>query len=141
MHQSDSLSPEPWHETDPSSQDSGIVQHRQSLSEAKSVLDCLRILHDEGLFTNTDVVFMQFLCKETKCLDLYEKCIEYAKSQGALCFFEKPSVEGYKKPQVHVQGDLSGLNKEDIHRVLKSVSDIVHCKIEDILLNGGDILH
>lgn len=49
------------------------------------------ILHDEGLFTNTDVVFMQFLCKETKCLDLYEKCIEYAKSQGALCFFEKPS--------------------------------------------------
>lgn len=56
-------------------------------------------------------------------------------------FFDTIAVEGYKKPQVHVEGDLSGLNKEDIHRVLESVSDIVHCKIEDILLNGGDILH
>lgn len=61
--------------------------------EAKTTLECLRILQDENLFTQADVIFMQFLCRETECLDLFEKCIEYAEKQRALCYFEKKSGE------------------------------------------------
>lgn len=68
---------------------SNQVKHRKAVLEAKSALDCLRILQDESLFTQADVIFMQFLCRETDCLDLNEKCIEYAEKQKALCFFER----------------------------------------------------
>lgn len=54
-------------------------------------MDCLTILQDEKLFTQTDVIFMQFLCRETDCLELNDICIEYAEKQKALCFFEKQS--------------------------------------------------
>lgn len=70
---------------------SNKIQNRKSVLEAKTTLDCLRILQDENLFTQTDVIFMQFLCSETDCFDLYEKCIEYAEKQRALCYFEKKS--------------------------------------------------
>lgn len=70
---------------------SSKVKNRISVLEAKSAMDCLTILQDEKLFTQTDVIFMQFLCRETDCLNLYAKCIEYAEKQKALCFFEKQS--------------------------------------------------
>lgn len=67
--------------------------------EAKTTLECLRILQDENLFTQADVIFMQFLCRETNCLDLFEKCIEYAEKQRALCYFEKnPGKDIYVEP-------------------------------------------
>lgn len=65
------------------------IKNRTSVLEAKTTLDCLRILQDENLFTPKDVIFVQFLCRETDCLDLFEKCIEYAEKQRALCYFEK----------------------------------------------------
>lgn len=65
------------------------IKNRTSVLEAETTLDCLRILQDENLFTQEDVIFMQFLCKETDCLDLNEKCIKYAEKQRALCYFEK----------------------------------------------------
>lgn len=70
---------------------SNKVKNQKSVLKAKSAMDCLRILQDEHLFTQKDVIFMQFLCRETNCLKLYAKCIEYAEKQKALCFFEKPS--------------------------------------------------
>lgn len=70
---------------------SNKVKNQKSVLEAKSAMDCLRILQDEHLFTQKDVIFMQFLCRETDCLKLYAKCIEYAEKQKALCFFEKQS--------------------------------------------------
>lgn len=70
---------------------SNKIQNRKSVLEAKRTSDCLRILQDENLFTQADVIFMQFLCGETGCFDLYEKCIEYAEKQRALCYFEKKS--------------------------------------------------
>lgn len=70
---------------------SNKVKNRISVLEAKSAMDCLTILQDEKLFTQTDVIFMQFLCRETDCLNLYAKCIEYAEKQKVLCFFEKQS--------------------------------------------------
>lgn len=70
---------------------SNKVKNRRSVLEATSAMDCLTILQDEQLFTQTDVIFMQFLCRETECLKLNDKCIEYAEKQKALCFFEKQS--------------------------------------------------
>lgn len=67
------------------------IKNRTSVLEAETTFDCLRILQDENLFTQEDVIFMQFLCRETDCFDLYEKCIEYAEKQRALCYFEKKS--------------------------------------------------
>lgn len=70
---------------------SNKVKNREAVEEAKSAMDCLMILQDEKLFTERDVIYMQFLCRETDCLELYAKCIEYADKQKALCFFEKLS--------------------------------------------------
>lgn len=47
------------------------------------------ILQDENLFSQNDVIFMQFLLRQTGCLDLNKKCIKYARDEKALCFFEK----------------------------------------------------
>lgn len=70
--------------------DSNIVQNRTSVMKATSALECIRILQDEQLYTQTDVIFMQFLCTQTECLDLHAKCVEYAEQQNALCYFEMP---------------------------------------------------
>lgn len=67
------------------------MKNRRSVLDAKSAMDCLTILQDEKLFTQTNVIFMQFLCRETDCLELNDICIEYAEKQKALCFFEKQS--------------------------------------------------
>lgn len=61
-----------------------------SLRDAESVWTCLSILQDELLFTKEDVTFMQWLCIETHCPALNEKCIDYAKKQGTIFFSEKP---------------------------------------------------
>lgn len=70
--------------------DSKKVKNLTSLTEAKSVLECIDILQDENLFTQKDVIYMQFLCKEAGCLELFDECIKYAEKQKALCYFIKP---------------------------------------------------
>lgn len=62
----------------------------ESIKETRSVRDLFMLLQEKKLFTKTDVIFMQYLLKQTDCKILYDKCIEYAREQGALCFFEKP---------------------------------------------------
>lgn len=70
--------------------DTKQIENAKCLKEAKNARECFSILHDENLFTRNDVILMQFLCKETRCDDLYKKCIEYAKKYKALCFIENP---------------------------------------------------
>lgn len=70
---------------------SGKVENIAPLHLANSALECFRILREEMLFSPTDVVFMQFLCKEIKCEELYSRCIKYALENKALCFFERSS--------------------------------------------------
>lgn len=60
-----------------------------SLNKARSARDCIRILDSENLFTKSDVTFVQFLLRRTECKDLENKCVEYAKGQRALGFYEK----------------------------------------------------
>lgn len=57
---------------------------------ANCASECFTILHEENLFSQKDVIFMQFLCQETGCEELYSQCIKYALANKALCYFEKP---------------------------------------------------
>lgn len=70
---------------------SGKVRNMTNLQLANSALECFTILQDEMLFSPNDVVFMQFLCKEIGCEELNSRCIKYASSSKALCFFERPA--------------------------------------------------
>lgn len=51
--------------------------------------DCFGILRDQAIFTKEDVIFIQYLLKRTKCEELYNRCLEYAENNYALCFYEK----------------------------------------------------
>lgn len=68
---------------------SGKVENVSALMSARSALECFTILHDEDLFTQKDVIFMQFLLKEMGCDELYSRCINYALTNKALCYFER----------------------------------------------------
>lgn len=59
-----------------------------SFIKANSARDYFEFLEEEGLFTPSDVIFVQFLLRESGCGELYEKCIEYATTQKGLCFYE-----------------------------------------------------
>lgn len=60
------------------------------IKNANSAREYFRILKERELFTPSDVIFMQFLLRESNCGVLNEKCIAYAKTQKALCFYEEP---------------------------------------------------
>lgn len=61
-----------------------------------SAREYFRILKDKELFTPSDVIFMQFLLRESHCGLLNDKCIAYAKTQKALCFYEEPPSKYFK---------------------------------------------
>lgn len=65
------------------------------IKNANSAREYFSILKEKELFTPSDVIFMQFLLRESKCGGLNEKCITYAKSQKALCFYEEPPSKNY----------------------------------------------
>lgn len=106
------------------------------IKNATSAREYLRILKDKELFTPSDVIFMQFLLRETNCGLLNDKCIAYAKTQKALCFYEEPIRNGYKKVQFHVQGNISNYTADQIGIIKESVAAIIGCDNEEIHLNG-----
>lgn len=60
------------------------------LEEAKTVFECFMILGKEGIISPSDIIVLQFLLKETKCEKLERMCLEYAKQNKALCYYEEP---------------------------------------------------
>lgn len=70
--------------------DSCKVEDTTSLEQAVTTRDILRVLKKNKLFTQSDVICMQYLLKRTDCQHLYTQCIKYAEEQNALCFYEKP---------------------------------------------------
>lgn len=115
---------------------SGKVKNMTSLQSAKSALECFTILQREKLFGPNDVIFMQFLCSETNCKELYKKCIEYALSENALCYFESPPDKGRKKVEFHIKGELKDYSREEIKSIVDVVADILDCKVEEIRVSG-----
>jgi hypothetical protein len=61
----------------------------KTVEKVNSIRELILLLQENDLFTQSDVIFIQGLFKQIECGDLYDKCIEYARKQGALCFFEK----------------------------------------------------
>lgn len=61
----------------------------ESIKEVTSIRGFFMLLQEKQLFTKTDVLFMQLLLRKVGCKELYEKCIQYARKQRALCLFEK----------------------------------------------------
>nr|XP_034318682.1 uncharacterized protein LOC105324463 isoform X2 [Crassostrea gigas] len=114
--------------------DTKQIENAKCLKEAKNARECFSILHDENLFTRNDVILMQFLCKETRCDDLYKKCIEYAKKYKALCFIENPPDNGYKKVEIHIQKDFKSFGGSQIQEIVKIVAAMLDCEHEEILV-------
>lgn len=69
-----------------------------SFIKANSARDCFEFLEEEGLFTPSDVIFVQFLLRASNCGELYEKCIEYATTQKRLCYYEEPRSKIFFSP-------------------------------------------
>lgn len=69
----------------------GKIDDVKTLKAAKNPSQCFALLLDEHLFTQNDVVFVQFLCRETSCMELYAECKKYALEHNALCFYESIS--------------------------------------------------
>lgn len=69
--------------------DSRKVKDDNVFTRTDSARDCFEILNDLNIFTPSDVIFMQHLMRNTGCIELYEKCLAYAETQGSLCFYEK----------------------------------------------------
>lgn len=62
----------------------------KELDKADNAADCFMILWKEEIFTKSNVIAMQFLLQETNCKELERKCVEYAKKQNAIYYYEKP---------------------------------------------------
>lgn len=108
----------------------------RKLNQATCARDCFRVLRDEELFTYENVIFVQYLLKTTHCEELYTQCVEYAKTQKALCFYEAPTENGYKNVRFHVGGNLSDYTTEDIQKIKETVAVILKCTEDDIIMSG-----
>lgn len=66
------------------------IEDVAKLEEAETAQDCFKILFKENIISPSDVITMQFLLIRTQCDELEKECIEYAKQQMAMHFYEKP---------------------------------------------------
>lgn len=117
-------------------QNSCEVEDVTSLNQAKSARDCFRILRSENIFTPEDVICLQYLLKMTECEELERKCIEYAKIQNALYYYEKPPDNGYKNVHFHIVANIRGYSTENITKIRETVAAIVGCTIEEVRESG-----
>lgn len=62
----------------------------KELDKADNAADCFMVLWKEEIITKSNVIAMQFLLQETNCKELERKCVEYAKKQNAIYYYEKP---------------------------------------------------
>lgn len=65
------------------------LKDKLSIEKKETAREYFDILKENELFTPSDVIFMQFLLRESNCEELNEKCIAYARTQKALCFYEE----------------------------------------------------
>lgn len=66
------------------------IKELKELDQAKNASECFLILWKEEIITTSNVIAMQFLLQETECEDLERKCVEFAKKQNAIYYYEKP---------------------------------------------------
>lgn len=108
------------------------VKDEASIETATSAEDCMQVLVRENIFTHNDVIFMQFLCRETDCTELDTKCQEYAEKHNALCFYKQPEDDELGYVQFHVQADLEKYTKKKVDCIVMTVADMLACSKENI---------
>ncbi|XP_055999928.1 uncharacterized protein LOC125676249 isoform X2 [Ostrea edulis] len=106
------------------------------IKKVKSIREMFILLQENKLFTQTDVILMQYLLKQAECKDLNNECIKYARKQRSLCFFEKPPDNGFKHVQIHVEGDVKGYSNEDIQKIRETVVAFLGCEDSDVVIDG-----
>ncbi|XP_056002847.1 uncharacterized protein LOC125667384 [Ostrea edulis] len=108
----------------------------ESIKKVTAVRGFVMLLQEKQLFTMTDVLFMQLLLRKVGCKELYEKCIQYARKQRALCLFEKDPDNGFKHVQFHIAGTLQIYSNEELHNIRNIVIAFLGCKDDDVVLDG-----
>lgn len=66
------------------------IKQDKELEKANNAAECFMVLWKEEIITTSNVIAMQFLLQETKCKELERICVEYAKKENALHFYERP---------------------------------------------------
>ncbi|XP_065922710.1 uncharacterized protein [Magallana gigas] len=117
-------------------QSSCKIEDVTELEKAKTAQDCFKILLKEKIICPSDVIAMQFFLIRTNCEELEKECIDYAKQQKAMHFYEKPPENRCRNVRFHVARYLQQFSTEDETKIRETVSRIVGCSIEDVQVNG-----
>lgn len=96
------------------------LKDKLSIEKKETAREYFDILKENELFTPSDVIFMQFLLRESNCEELNEKCIAYATTQKALCFYEeRPSKINFMFIHYYFPSIASALEPRKISLLLK----------------------
>lgn len=112
------------------------IKEVKELDKAKNAKDCFMVLLKEEMITTSNVIAMQFLLQETNCEELERKCVEYAKKQNAIYYYEKPPENGWRNIRFHVDANLHHFSTEDETKIRETVANIVDCSIEEVRVHG-----
>lgn len=112
------------------------IKEVKELDKAKNAADCFMVLWKEEIITTSNVIAMQFLLQETKCEGLEGKCVEYAKKQNAIYYYEKPPENGWRNFRFHVDANLHHFSLDDETKIRQTVANIVDCSTEEIRVHG-----
>ncbi|XP_062592256.1 uncharacterized protein LOC134253689 [Saccostrea cucullata] len=111
-----------------------------AVSTCNTLRKVLEILKREGLFSNCDVILVQYVLRRIGCLDLYERCYKYAQACEALCFFERQPENGYTTVGFHIDGNIKEYSKEDIYSIRDTVANMLECSEEYVVISGIELV-
>lgn len=112
------------------------IKEVNELYKAKNAADCFMVLWKEDIITTSNVIAMQFVLQETHCEELERKCVEYAKKQKAIYYYEKPPENGWRNFRYHVNANLHYFTIDDETKIRETVANIVDCSIEEVRVHG-----
>ncbi|XP_062566132.1 uncharacterized protein LOC134228497 [Saccostrea cucullata] len=108
----------------------------ESLNSGKSVTEFVNVLKYKKVFTDRDVITMQYLMRVIERPDLEKKCIDYATSRKErLCYFQEENhTDGCTLVKLHVMDDIENFTKLD--SLIETVAAIVECDPKFIKVVG-----
>ncbi|XP_061170572.1 uncharacterized protein LOC133179911 [Saccostrea echinata] len=100
---------------------------KETLNSLNSITDLVNLLKYKKIFTDRDVITMQYLMRIIERPDLEKKCIDYATSRKErLCYFqEEKHADGCKRVKLHVLDDIENFTELDF--LIETVAAIVEC--------------
>ncbi|XP_062568431.1 uncharacterized protein LOC134230609 [Saccostrea cucullata] len=113
-----------------------LAVDEESLNSLNSVTEFLNLLKHKKVFTDRDVIAMQYLMRLIKRPDLEQKCIDFATSRKErLCYFqEEKHADGCSRVRLHVVDDIENFIK--LESLVETVAAIVECDPKSIQVVG-----